>query len=155
MSSISTLLLTTSEVMVFTFSISSCMLFVVSMTKQTAWLDPLEIPTILTQGESWIKQRRTPPYTPQVKHAAWVSYSKNFMSPTAPRMSCSSSMVAAMASCAASVWMYPWLEPKKSLLIPPLGFSIPVVPGISPWRHLPLQQTGERKIVHFNDTRPF
>ena len=74
----------------------------------------------------------------KLKPTKWCSYCRNCLSPAAPRMSCISSLVAAIARFAASMWRCLWLDVSLSLLIPPVGSLLRVASKESPWLHFPV-----------------
>lgn len=60
----------------------------------------------------------------KLRDADYVPHCRNFWSPVALRMSCSSSLVAAVAMSAAAMCRKPWLASNVSLLMPPVGSMV-------------------------------
>lgn len=75
-----------------------------------------------------------------LRDADCVPHCRKFWSPVALRMSCSSSLVAAVAMLAAAMCRKPWLALNESLLMPPMGSMVLVRSIPPPWLHLPYCQ---------------
>lgn len=131
-------------------AMSSLMLPVVSMTKQSAeaWERPINLQERTEDGD--VRSSGTGPQGEWTRDTFCrvASYCRNLLSPTATLSSSSRSIVARTAKSAALGWSEPWLDLTVSLLMPPTGSVLLVLSKNPPWLHLPYSQWGDLCLAH-------